>query len=511
MYLIKNLLIPLAPEYDLRSAVARKFKLDQRSIQGIEILRKALDARKKNNLKYNFTLLIEEMPFTKHPDLISYQQPQPYITEQVKLNDINPFIIGAGPAGLFAALALVEKGLKPVIFDRGDILEKRTAKVNDFWKKGLLDENSNVQFGEGGAGTFSDGKLTSRNRDYYSQKIFELLIRFGADEAIKYDALPHLGTDKLKIIIKNIRNYLISKGCIFNWNHKLENIVVEGGKITAVKINETSFRPEILILAVGNAARHTFELLNQIKAVEAKPFAVGVRIEHPQHFINDSLYGKNTDLSLTGAATYRLTSKIKDKGVYSFCMCPGGFVIGTCTEKDHLVVNGMSYNKRSNNFANSAIVVSVNETDFGKNALAGMEFQRKIEQNSFNPDFPYFAPIQSAKDFCNGIRSLPTLTNSYRPGVNSIDINKLFPGQISAYLKSGINHFNHKIPGFIQNGILVAPETRTSSPVRIVRDNSKFHSIAADNLYPIGEGSGYAGGIISSAADGFKTSQIFRY
>jgi len=191
-------------------------------------------------------------------------------------------------------------------------------------------------------------------------------------------------------------------------------------------------------------------------------------------------------------------------------MCPGGFVIGTSTEKDHLVVNGMSYNNRSNSFANSAIVVSVNETDFGKSALAGIEFQQKIEQNSFNPHFPYFAPIQSATDFCNGIRTSGKLTTSYLPGVNSIDISKLFPRQISTYLKSGLNHFDQKIPGFIQTGILIAPETRTSSPIRIVRDNSKFHSIAADNLYPIGEGSGYAGGIISSAADGFKTSQIFR-
>jgi uncharacterized protein len=509
MYLVKNVKITLASDYDLREAVSIKFGLKSGQIGDIEILRKALDARKRNRLKLNFTLLISELPEISHPDLLHYSEPLPYISSKKKLSDPQPLIVGAGPAGLFAALGLVERGFKPIIFDRGEMLENRTKKVSEFWQKGVLDEESNVQFGEGGAGTFSDGKLTSRNRDFYSSKIFSELIKFGASLNIKYEALPHLGTDKLRIIIKNIRNYLINNGCTFHWNHKLENITIENNRIKNIRINGISYKPEILILATGNAARETFEMLDKINAVTSKPFAVGVRIEHPQNFINASFYGNKTDLSLTGPATYRLTSNKGKKGIYSFCMCPGGFIIGASTEKNHLTINGMSFSDRSNYYANSAIVVSVSQEDIGTGALAGVDFQQKIESQCFNFSKNYFAPAQSAADFINGDKSSEKITTSYNPGVNPIDINNCLPELLSADLKFGLDQFDKRVPGFIENGILIAPETRTSSPVRIIRDNVNYSSIAADNLYPAGEGSGYAGGIISSAVDGYKISQLF--
>jgi len=510
MYLVKNIQIPVSREYDLRDALAKKFCINKNSVNGIEILRKALDARKKNNLKFNFTILVKDLPNIKHPDVIPYREPEPYILEEKKLSDKKPFIIGAGPAGLFSALGLVEKGFQPVIFDRGEQLENRINKVNAFWEKGKLDENSNVQFGEGGAGTFSDGKLTSRSRDYYSNQVYDYLIKFGAAKNIKYEALPHLGTDKLKKIILNIRNFLIENGCEFNWNHKLNNLVLNDGKLKEVIINKTAHKPEMLILAIGNAARDTFKMLDTFNAVTSKPFAVGVRIEHEQSFINEAFYGEGTNISLTGPATYRLTAKKDSCGIYSFCMCPGGFVIGATSEKEHLVINGMSFNDRGNQYANSAIVASVDVRDFGRGNLAGVNFQRKIERNCFSDSKKYYAPAQFADDFMNNKISSREILSSYKPGVNPIDINNLLQGSLVQNLKYGLQIFEKRVPGFISKGTLIAPETRTSSPVRMVRDRQSLYSIIADNLYPVGEGSGYAGGIISSAVDGYKTAQIFK-
>jgi len=509
VYLVRNILIPVQKDIQLKEAVSKKLQIRKDRIGQVQILRRALDARKKNHLKFNFTVLVKDLPDIEHQDITIYKDPIPYINEEEKLSDKNPFIIGAGPAGLFSALGLVEKGFQPIIFDRGAKLENRVLKVKKFWEDGELDEECNVQFGEGGAGTFSDGKLTSRNRDFYSNKIFDYLVKFGADENIKYEALPHLGTDKLRKIILNIRNFLTENGCKFYWNHKLENILLNNGKLQKVVINETTYSPEILILAVGNAARDTFMILDSLNAITSKPFAVGFRIEHKQDFINNSFYGDRTDISLTGPATYRLTAKKGSKGIFSFCMCPGGFVIGAASEKEHLVINGMSFHDRSNEYANSAIVASVDEKDFGKGPLAGINFQKKIEYSCFSSSGSYNAPVQSASDFMNSKTSINTPHNSFMPGVNTIDMNGLLPFPLVQNLKFGLQVFDKRIPGFNENGVLIAPETRTSSPVRIVRDKQKRHSISAENLYPVGEGSGYAGGIISSAVDGYKTSQIF--
>ena len=493
---------------NLKKVLSHKLKTN--SFENLQILRRSLDARKKNNLKFNYTVLADlPSKFLSHPDVLEHQKPESYIRIQTRLINKNPFIIGAGPAGLFAAISLVEKGFKPYIFDRGEKIENRTKNVNKFWNSGILDEESNVQFGEGGAGTFSDGKLTSRTRDFYTEKIFEYLVKFGADEKIKYEALPHLGTDGLKKIIFNIRKFLEANGCKFFWDHKLENIQIENGKLREITINKNKYCPEILILALGNSAHDTFKMLSKKTTLENKPFSVGFRIEHTQNFINSAFYGEKTDFSITGPATYKLTTKYKNRGIYSFCMCPGGFIVAAASEKNHQVLNGMSFQKRDNKYANSGIVVTVNESDFGTELLAGMQFQRKIEQKCFESKNPYFAPSQKAEDFLKNKISKNNEPNSYKPGTFSSELNDIFPKIITESLKSGLKNFDKRINGFIKNGLLLAPETRTSSPIRILRNIATFEALNVQNLYPIGEGSGYSGGIISSAADGYKLGCIF--
>ncbi|MEA2095741.1 MAG: hypothetical protein U9P73_03460, partial [Candidatus Cloacimonadota bacterium] len=488
----------------------KKLKISLKHLTDIKIIRRSIDARKKNSLKYNFTLTANiDLNIKLNNEVQKYNKVEPYIHSSIKLSDLHPFIIGAGPAGLFAALSLVEKGFQPYVFDRGETIDLRAKKVEKFWQEGILDENSNVQFGEGGAGTFSDGKLTSRTRDYYTNKIVDYLINFGANESIRYDALPHLGTDGLRDIIINLRKFLVEKGCKFFWNSKLENIEIHNNKITEVTINKVKYSPEILILAIGNSARDTFVMLKDKIEMENKSFAVGFRIEHSQEFINNAFYGEKTDLSLTGPAIYRLTAKYKDKGIYSFCMCPGGFIVAGSSEQNSLVINGMSYKNRDNIFANSAIVATVNRNDFGNDILAGMKFQQQIEKKCFNNAQPYFAPSQNADGFMKNSISLDKKLTSYQPGVFQQNLNQVFPQNITDAIRFGLIKFSKRIPGFIENGFLLAPETRTSSPVRILRESDTFQANGISNLFPIGEGSGYAGGIMSSAADGYKCGKLF--
>lgn len=512
MYLIRNILVAVSKEIDLKKALSNKLKISSKYISNIKTIRRSIDARKKNFLKYNFTLLADiDLNLKTNNEVQEYSEPKSCIQSSIKLSDPHPFIIGAGPAGLFAALSLVEKGFQPYIFDRGETIDLRTKKIEKFWQKGILDENSNVQFGEGGAGTFSDGKLTSRTRDFYTNQIIEYLIKFGADESIKYDALPHLGTDGLRNIIIDLRNFLINKGCKFFWNSKLESVEIDNNNVTGVIINGENYSPEILILAIGNSARDTFTMLKDKIEMENKSFAVGFRIEHSQEFINNAFYGEKTDFSLTGPATYRLTAKFKDKGIYSFCMCPGGFIVAGSSEQNSLVLNGMSYKDRNNIFANSAIVATVNRNDFGDDILAGMKFQQQIEKKCFNHSKPYFAPSQNAIDFMKNSISSAQNKTSFLPGIYNHDLNEVFQRSVIESIKFGLTKFNKRIPGFIDNGLLSAPETRTSSPVRLLREQETFLANGITNLYPIGEGSGYAGGIMSSAADGYKLGSIFVY
>ncbi len=510
-YIAKNISIDVNSKLNFRKILAKKFRFPKSLKYDVSILRKSLDARKKNRLRWNFTLLLETTESLKNQsDLAEYPSKNFEIIPSEKIRSKNPFIIGAGPAGLFAALTLVENGFEPYIFEKGEKIEDRIESVNNFWQTGNLNPKSNVQFGEGGAGAFSDGKLTARNRNIYAEKVFRNLIKFGAEPSIIYDALPHLGTDGLHKIVKNIRRYLISKGAKFFWNHQLDDIKIKNNKIDFVKINGIKYSPEIIFLAIGNAARNTFKLLFKAgMEIQSKPFSVGFRIEHRQNFINERLYGSKTDFAKVGNANYRLTAKVGERGVYSFCMCPGGFIVASSSEENSVVVNGMSYLKRDNAFANSAIVCSVNSNDFGKEIFAGMEFQRKWETFAFNSKYPYNAPFQTAGDFMKNNAFSQKIRTSYLPGIYPHNLNKFYNKQIIDSIKSGLINFDKKIPGFIQNGNLIGVETRTSSPIRIVRDVQMSHSLSALNLFPIGEGSGYAGGIISSAADGVRVASKF--
>jgi len=512
-YIAKNIAVDVNSKLDFKKILSKKFRLPKDLKYEISILRKSIDARKKNRLKWNFTLVLETNEVLKpQNDLVEYPTKDFSLPTSKKIKSKNPFIIGAGPAGLFAALILVENGFEPYIFEKGEQIEERVKSVNNFWQNGILNTKSNVQFGEGGAGAFSDGKLTARNRNIFAEKVFQYLINFGADSSINYEALPHLGTDGLHKIVKNIRKYLISKGAKFFWNHELDDIHLNETKIDFVKINGTKYSPELIFLAIGNSARNTFKLLSNAGVeIQSKPFSVGFRIEHKKEFINKELYGAKTDISKVGEATYRLTSKVGNRGVYSFCMCPGGFIVASSSEHKSVVVNGMSYLKRENQFSNSAIVCSVGNNDFGDNSFAGLEFQQKWESQAYNSEFPYYAPFQTVADFMNDKTSPKLGKTSYKPGIYARNLNEFYTKNITNSIKLGLKNFDKKIPGFIENGHLIGVETRTSSPIRIVREKENMNSISASNLYPIGEGAGYAGGIISSAADGVKVASQFTF
>jgi uncharacterized FAD-dependent dehydrogenase len=423
-------------------------------------------------------------------------------------------IVGFGPAGIFAGLCLAENGSKPVIIERGGTVDERAEAVTRFWESGELDENSNVQFGEGGAGTFSDGKLTTRINDRRVRFILETFVKYGAPEEILHQAKPHIGTDNLQKIVKRIRERIIELGGEVRFNTRLTDINVKGGKITSITVTDGDTEYEIpcdkLILAIGHSSHDTVKmLLSHGVNIASKPFSVGVRIEHKQADIDTSLYGERRQrYKNLPKGEYQLSKRFPDgRAVYSFCMCPGGAVVASSSERETIVTNGMSLYARDGENANSAVCVSVSAADFGGNPLDGMEFARKIERAAYSSN--YFAPACSVKGFLsdkpslNGINVTPT----YKPGVREADFREIFPGFVINTLKIGLDDFSRKLRAFGSGeAVLTAPETRTSSPVRIMRlDN--FSSETLSNLFPCGEGAGYAGGIVSSAADGLKTAE----
>ena len=506
-YILKNIAIPISEKPDFGYLVKKKFGLNLSEVDSHAVVKRAIDARKKNRLQFVYTLSLSTSRKLKaHADIFHVPESDADLTPRVKLENPNPFIIGMGPAGLFAALKLVESGFKPYLFEQGASIEKREEKVNLFWKDKTLDSQTNVQFGEGGAGAFSDGKLTARTKNTHTEQVFEYLIRFGADPDISIDALPHIGTDELLLLIKDMREYLIEKGCKFFYNHKLEDIEVQNERIISVKINNQTYSPEIVILATGNSARDVFSLLNKRSIpIESKPFAVGLRIEHPIDFINHTFYGDKNDFDITGAATYKLVSKYNSRSIYSFCMCPGGYVIPAHSEIDGQVVNGMSYSKRDNAFSNSALVVNVNSDDFGSKALDGVDFQVGLERQMFDG---FVAPVQDVSDFMK-TKEGTMKNNSYFFETKSVNFHDKLPSFICESIYHSLIEFDKRYRGFVSNGLFLGVETRTSSPVRIIRDHEKLCSPDVSNLYPIGEGSGYAGGIISSAGDGMRIGGMF--
>lgn len=508
-YLLRDIRIPVDAPQDLETGIHHALKAKAGSVLSWKLVRKALDTRKTNHLYYVYTIEIEtgsSLPVS--PDLIPVIPEKDKPIQEVKVRDKSPFIVGMGPAGLFFALAMVEKGLSPVLFDRGSCMEERAKYVSDFWQKGILNPDSNVQFGEGGAGAFSDGKLTSRTRNSITEAVFEYLIRFGASESIRYDALPHLGTDGIRQVVAGIKEYLLSKGCRFEYKSKLTDLDIADGKVKSVTINNDKHKPELIVLALGNAARDTFQLLAKRNVLlQSKPFAVGFRISHPQDWINRIIYGNETWSEKLGAASYRLTSKQSGKGTYTFCMCPGGHVIAASSEPGTIVTNGMSYANRKHAFGNSALVTVVNELDYGSGMFDGMQFQTDIERKPYLAG--YLAPYQTAADFMADRLSPRQKVDCLFPDSHPYQLSELFTNELNLALKNALKYFDRVMPGFIQEGMLIGPETRTSSPLRIVRDPVHQNCSGISNLYAVGEGSGYAGGIISSAADGYRIGSKF--
>ncbi len=507
IYLLRNLRFPVSEHYELDREIGRKLRLPLSAFKLQQILRKAVDFRRKNHPVYDFSVVLDiSSKAASHPDLSEYHLPEIPEMNPSSLSDPNPIIIGMGPAGLFCALALVEQGFQPWIFEQGDRIDQRANAVEDFWTRGLLDPQSNVQFGEGGAGAFSDGKLTSRGRDHFVGKVFELMTRFGADPEISFEALPHLGTDGIRALVIRIRAYLLEQGCQIFYRHRLESISIKAKGQIELTINGISYQPQCAILALGNAARKTFEMMYQAGLpIEQKSFAVGFRIEHPQSYINHVVHGSPKWQKLLGAASYRLVDR--RSGVYSFCMCPGGEVIPASSDEGTVVTNGMSFASRAAEFANSAIVTGVDSSIYGAGALDGIKYQETIENACFLSG--YQAPAQTAHSFIRGSGASLSSRVSYRLGAIASPLEQVYSPQISGLIKKALQNFNGVFAGFTDNGILIAPETRTSCPIRMKRDPIGLHLAGYPGLFACGEGSGYAGGIVSSAADGYRLGKSF--
>ena len=511
---INNLSLSLDDDISLlKKKVSKKLRISEKEIEDLRIVRESIDARKKDNIKLTYAVEINHKDEEKlvnrlhdndvRVDVSKYEPDVEPGSE--KLNN-RPVVVGLGPAGLFSALMLAQKGYKPLVIERGEDVDKRTETVDKFWKTGELNLESNVQFGEGGAGSFSDGKLTTRIKDKKCDYVLAELVKAGAPAEIKYEAKPHVGTDILKQII--------ALGGEVRFSSKLEYIKSNNGKIKSIIVNGDEIPCDALVLALGHSSRDTYEMLHKIGIfMEPKAFAIGVRIEHPQEMINVGQYGKMASHPRLHAASYNLTYQSKDlgRGVYSFCMCPGGVVVAAASEENRLVSNGMSYHARDKANSNSALVVTVGPEDFeGTSVLRGMEFQRHYESLAYKVGGGgYKAPVQLLGDFVNGRKStkLGAVIPSYEPGFEFADMRECLPSYVVDGIKEGVNNFDRKIKGYgREDAVLTGIETRTSAPVKITR-NERLESISLSGLYPCGEGAGFAGGIVSAAVDGIKVAE----
>ena len=541
MILIQQLKLQIPHTMEqIKNKAARALQLQPKEILDFQIIRRSLDARKKPELYYIYTL---EVSVQGEKRVLERAQKNKRAKEQFSVSDRQKFcfpdgfnapqckprviIVGAGPAGLFCAYYLARAGLAPLLIERGKSVDERQRDVEQFWKTGVLDPSSNVQFGEGGAGTFSDGKLNTlvKDREGLSRAVLETFVRFGAKDRILYDAKPHIGTDVLARVVKAMREEIQTLGGTIRFESQMTGLKVKDGILQGIIVNDTEELPcDKLVLAIGHSARDTIQMLHQ-KGIpmEAKSFAVGFRVEHPQKLINASQYGCQVTLGNSGvleelgAAAYKVTAKTEvGRGVYSFCMCPGGYVVNASSEEGRLAVNGMSYSGRDGLNANSAIIVSVSPEDYpGEGPLAGIRFQRMLEEKAYQLGEGKI-PVQRYGEYYqrvmgifprgmeafSGEELLPQTKGSY----TWADLSGLLPDACSRALVQGMEQFGRQIPGFdCPNTILLGVESRTSSPVRILRNEELMSPV--QGIYPCGEGAGYAGGITSAAMDGLRVAQ----
>lgn len=503
----------------LGERAAEKLQVGKEHVTQVRVVREVLDARKRNSPRYIYTLEVElASPLAELPPDVSVTDPVPAPQPKVsRVPEQRPIIVGTGPAGLFAALGLLERGVKPLLLERGREVIQRRKDVAKLMRDGTLDPESNMNFGEGGAGAYTDGKLSTRINHPHVRKVIETFARFGAPDRILVQGKPHIGSDLLPFAVEKMRNELIALGAEVRFETRVEEVRVDGGQVKGVTLADgTRVDSDRVILVPGNSARELFlRFAAEGKVfVEAKPFALGFRAEHPQELINSIQYGDKfaSDKRLP-PADYKLAENLPDgkevRGVYSFCMCPGGIVVPTPTEDGYQCTNGMSNSHRNARYANAGVVVSVTVDDFARDGftgpLAGVEFQRKWEKAAYElGGGKFFAPAQSIPDFLAGkLKKKPDGT-SYRPGLTHADLNKLFPPWLNRALKAALKAFERKMKGFTSaDGFLIGIEGRTSSPLRVTR-NEQLQSVSVKGLYPGGEGCGYAGGIVSSGIDGLR-------
>ena len=516
MIIIRSVNLPLDTDFsEVTQIVSNCLKLPINKIKSASLYKKSVDARHKNNVCFNcsFTAEIfgdEAKIVKKNKNVELYSEPN-YIYKTAK-SISQPVVVGFGPAGMFAALTLARAGLKPIVIERGEDVDTRKHHVDTFLSGGKLNPESNVQFGEGGAGTFSDGKLNTGIKDIRCREVLKVFVNFGADKKILYEAKPHIGTDVLINIVKNIRNEIITLGGQVLFGHKLMGIETENGKVISVTAQNGDAQKNIvceeLVLATGHSARDIFEMLSGMGVtLTQKPFSVGARIEHKQADINRAMYGEFCENKNLGAADYKLAVHLPSgRGVYTFCMCPGGEVINSSSEIGGITVNGMSYSSRNGENANSALLVEIKPEDLdAEDIMSGVRLQRTIEKNAYNlanGSVPYcYVGDLLGKPVSNKV------TPTVKPKTVHTDIYRVLPQFVADSIKQALPEFEKKIKGFSSCGaVLTFPETRSTSPIRIVRDEN-YVSLSLNGLYPTGEGAGYAGGIMSAAVDGMRVAE----
>ncbi len=516
------------PQEAIAEAAIARLKIAPHELISCAVYRRANDARKKSSISLIYTLDVEvknEAEVLKRLSNDARVQPMPdtdyrFVAKAPKTLSTRPIVIGAGPCGLFAALLLAQMGFRPIILERGKVVRERTKDTWGLWRRSVLNPESNVQYGEGGAGTFSDGKLYSQIKDprYLGRKVLTEFVKAEAPPDILTEAKPHIGTFRLVKMVENMRRTIESLGGEYRFQSRVTDIDISTASDGTRQVRGVMLaggehiETDHVVLAIGHSSRDTFKLLADLGVyIEAKPFSLGLRIEHPQSLIDMARFGKNSGNPILGAADYRLVHHATNgRDVYSFCMCPGGTVVAATSEEGRVVTNGMSQYSRAERNANAGIVVGITPEDYPGGSLAGVEFQRKWESAAFIAGgSTYAAPAQTVGDFIAGVPSthLGSVTPSYKPGVTPTDLSTCLPDYVIAAIREALTAFGRQIPGFDMNdAVLTGVETRTSSPIRIKRDES-FQSINTKGLFPAGEGAGYAGGILSAGVDGIKVAE----